>query len=235
MKTGDALYCWESDIDGQIGNGESSQTTYPTPVLVRSDIRYVAAGQDHTCAIKASDAGLLCWGRNFDAQLGNGLREHSHSPVNVLAPLAAGVDEVAAGDRHTCARKGAEVCCFGNDYNGAVGANRYGPVEEPTLVAVPSVARIDVGRERSGAVFGDARALKMWGVAYLGNGDGMLSTQPIDVPIDGVAQLAGGYDHTCALKTTGEVLCWGKNDSGQLGVGPDVGEQPSPVAIRFDP
>ncbi|WP_437873980.1 hypothetical protein [Sorangium sp. So ce363] len=33
---------------------------------------------------------------------------------------------------------------------------------------------------------------------YLGNGDGMLSTQPVDVPIDGVAQLAGGATSTRA-------------------------------------
>ncbi|WP_437975414.1 hypothetical protein WMF11_46885 [Sorangium sp. So ce295] len=235
VKTGDELYCWGSDEEGQIGNGAAEQSGYATPLLVRSDIRQVAAGQDHTCAIKASDGGVLCWGRNFDGQLGNGGQTSSPSPVNVLAPLAAGVDEVAAGDRHTCARKGAEVYCFGNDYNGAVGANRSGPVPEPTLVAVPRATRIDVGRERSGAVSGDARALKMWGVAFLGNGDEGLSTQPVDVPINGVAQLAGGYQHTCALKTTGEILCWGENAEGQLGVGQGVGTQPSPVAVKFEP
>lgn len=234
VKVGDELYCWGSDAAGQIGDGEA-QSGHGTPFLVRNDIRQVAAGQDHTCAIKASDGGLLCWGRNFDGQLGNGGQQSSPSPVNVRPPLAAGVDEVAAGDRHTCARKGAEVYCFGNDYNGAVGVNRYGPVLEPTLVAVPHATRIDVGRERSGAVSGTARTVKMWGVGYLGNGSGALSSQPVDVPINGVAHLAAGYEHTCALKTTGEILCWGENAEGQLGVGPEVGDQPSPVMVKFDP
>ncbi|MDC0679220.1 RCC1 domain-containing protein [Sorangium atrum] len=104
VKTGDELYCWGSDEEGQIGNGAAEQSGYATPLLVRSELRQVAAGQDHTCAIKTSDGGVLCWGRNFDGQLGNGGQEASPSPVNVLAPLAAGVDEVAAGDRHTRAR-----------------------------------------------------------------------------------------------------------------------------------
>ncbi|WP_437967159.1 hypothetical protein WMF04_47710 [Sorangium sp. So ce260] len=234
VKTGDDLYCWGADEDGQLGNGEPPYTA--TPTFIRSDVRQVAGGQDHTCAIKASDGGLLCWGRNFDGQLGTGVRGDSTSPIEVQAPLAAGVDEVAAGDRHTCARKGVEVYCFGNDYNGAVGADRYGPVPEPTLVVVPQAAQIDVGRERSGAVFGGARGLKMWGVGALGHGEPGLSTQPVDVSLDGVAQLAVGYNHTCALRTTGEVLCWGENSLGQLGVGLDiVEEQLSPVAVKLAP
>ncbi|WP_437576858.1 hypothetical protein [Sorangium sp. So ce887] len=235
VKTGDELYCWGSNQEGQLGKGESGQSEYITPTLIRSDSRQVASGQDHTCAIKASDGGLLCWGRSFDGQLGTGSQESASSPVPVLAPLAAGVEEVVAGDRHTCARKGVEVYCFGNDYNGAVGADRYGPVLEPTLVVVPRAAHIDVGRERSGAVSGEARALKMWGVGPLGHGEGGLSSQPVDVPLDGVAQLAVGYYHTCALRTTGEVLCWGENTQGQLGVGLEVEEQLSPVAVKLAP
>ncbi|MGK3998518.1 hypothetical protein [Sorangium sp. So ce1024] len=235
VKAGDELYCWGSDAEGQLGNGTSSDDAHATPTLIRSDIRQVASGQDHTCAIKASDGGVLCWGRNFDGQLGTGSQTDAESPVAVNAPLAAGVDEVAAGDRHTCARKGVEIYCFGNDYNGAVGVSTFGPVPEPKLVAVPGVMHIDVGRERSGAVSGDAGQLLMWGVPYLGDGDTMLQPQPVRANIDGVAQLAVGYDHTCALKTTGEVLCWGENNHGQLGVGIDVAAQPSPVLVRLAP
>jgi alpha-tubulin suppressor-like RCC1 family protein len=38
-----------------------------------------------------------------------------------------------------------------------------------------------------------------------------------------VRQLALGDQHTCALRDDGRVLCWGLNDSGQLGHNTNVG------------
>lgn len=44
---------------------------------------------------------------------------------------------------------------------------------------------------------------------------------PADAPSTGnaVIQLVAGEQHTCALRADGAVKCWGRNDSGQLGVG----------------
>jgi alpha-tubulin suppressor-like RCC1 family protein len=35
-----------------------------------------------------------------------------------------------------------------------------------------------------------------------------------------VLQVSGGVNHSCMVLKTGQVLCWGANDSGQLGGGP---------------
>ncbi len=46
----------------------------------------------------------------------------------------------------------------------------------------------------------------------------------------GALQVAGGYQHTCALLTSGEMKCWGENFRGQLGLGDtqDIGDSRTP-------
>jgi alpha-tubulin suppressor-like RCC1 family protein len=49
-------------------------------------------------------------------------------------------------------------------------------------------------------------------------------------PLTGVARLVAGYSHVCAFKTGGEILCWGRNNDGDLGDGA-FGHRGFPVPI----
>ena len=53
-------------------------------------------------------------------------------------------------------------------------------------------------------------------------------------PLGGLAQIAAGTSHTCALTTAGSVECWGSNEWGQIGNGA-ISSYPSPGAVETAP
>lgn len=80
----DTLKCWGNDLDGQLGDGNT--TSLFTPVAVTalassSKLTSLALGEKHTCLITATD--ILCWGYNASGQLGNGSTNDSLTPVSV--------------------------------------------------------------------------------------------------------------------------------------------------------
>lgn len=55
---------------------------------------------------------------------------------------------------------------------------------------------------------------------------------PVPVPVSGITDataVAAGLGHVCAVRT-GDVVCWGRNDFGQLGDGSETGS-PIPVPV----
>jgi len=55
-----------------------------------------------------------------------------------------------------------------------------------------------------------------------------LAPLAIDV-LDGVAAIATGGDHTCALMESGGIRCWGSSVFGQIGVSPPDSTRPKLV------
>ncbi|MCH7698846.1 MAG: hypothetical protein IH865_07910 [Chloroflexi bacterium] len=232
VTTASAAKCWGDNTYGQLGRGLGTGGTTPLEVsgLGSGTVDVSTSGTSrHACAV-TSAGGVRCWGINGAGQLGidsdagpetcPGPTPCSRIPLDVVG-LTSGVASVAIGESHTCAVTTAGGAkCWGANNRGQVGDGTQVRRLTPANVAglATSVASISAGAAHSCAVTTDD-GVKCWGDNGIGQlGDGTLSgrTTPVDVSglTSGVAAVAAGQNHTCALTTTGGVKCWG---SGPLG------------------
>ena len=79
--------------------------------------------------------------------------------------------------------------------------------------------------------------VRCWGNnvhGQLGDGTREPRRSPVQVPVEGAAELCAGRDHSCARLQDGTVSCWGLALEGQLGDGEShrpEGSHPLPVAV----
>ncbi|HEY2832564.1 MAG TPA: hypothetical protein VGJ14_09075 [Sporichthyaceae bacterium] len=216
-----AVQCWGHGRAGQLGNGQSRNSTTPvTPAGLNSGVIAISSGGFHTCAI-LSDAGLKCWGLNEYGELGNGSTGLEPRPVDVtgIGPVA----QISAGGAHTCAitTQGAALC-WGFNHWGQLGdasiADNWSPT--PVTGLDSGVSQIDAGAYHTCARTTDG--LECWGQNLFGQfGDGGNNGLAAPRRVEGLEgdahDVVAGWFHNCAISGQGDVVCWGRNHYGQLG------------------
>ncbi|RYE42381.1 MAG: IPTL-CTERM sorting domain-containing protein [Hyphomicrobiales bacterium] len=231
-----AVQCWGWNPQGQLGDGTTTQRTAPVPVNgLGSDVASLAVGANHTCAVTTIGA-VQCWGNNGNGQLGNGSLNNSSSPVAVSG-LGSGVASLAAGFAHTCALTNAgSVQCWGNNGYGQLGNDPTTDSRTPVPVSGlgSRVVALAGGFGHTCALTA-ASSAQCWGYNSVGQlGDGSTTDHGTPEPVaglgSGVAALASGNVHTCALTRDGAVQCWGNNNGGQLGDG-TTSKRPTPAPV----
>lgn len=158
------------------------------------------------------------------------------------------VAQVTAGGHHSCARlTNGQARCWG--------ANGYGQLGDGTLTSrtrpasvnagggtgrLTAVAQIAAGGFHTCARLTNGLAA-CWGRNNRGQlGDGTFTTRRrptlVSNPagsgwLTGVAEVSTDDQNSCARLTSGQVVCWGDNASGQLGIGAATTPRPRPVTV----
>jgi alpha-tubulin suppressor-like RCC1 family protein len=195
LKQDGSIYCWGANDLGQLGDGTTDGSTSPVMVadgeMVNDGVTAVAAGWNHTCAVKDGEA--YCWGSNDLGQLGagdlgvggGGPAADPSEPVKALQgamPATTGVTTISAGQGHTCALNDSMVFCWGADGDEGV----LGDGADADSAVPVKVADGDMGNSGVSAVFASSEfhtcavkdgAVFCWGSNDVGQiGDGAAGT-----------------------------------------------------------
>jgi len=203
--TVDAAYCWGNNADSQLGDGVADHAggceTYmgsgydcalsAQAVTLPTGVMFtqIAPGGSHVCAV-GDDGSLYCWGANNYGQLGLGDQVGVGLPTLVIdATDGDPVVQVETGPDFSCARM-----TSGKVF--CFGDNAEGQLGDD----MPS----------HGVGVGDCTAPMATDCSF----------DPVEVMgLAGVTDIGAGRAHMCALRSTGDVVCWGRNTKKQLGDG----------------
>jgi len=236
--------CWGGNSSRELGvDTEPSDCpgqTFPCSVNPRlvagvEGAVEIGAGERFACAL-AGTGEVYCWGSNSQGQLGiadnagssAAQRVRFRAAVAEPSVILTGVDKLAVGRSHACARVASThglVCWGGGDNEkseiplaGSLGSNVAVPMDISA-----GVEQLAIGHAHGCFIDPDS-ALWCWGW----NQSGQVGLDPAAVPstvtpsrviASGVTDVAAGGAHTCAL-VNGALECFGSAFAGQLGLGP---------------
>ncbi|HEU0015526.1 MAG TPA: Ig-like domain-containing protein, partial [Longimicrobium sp.] len=221
-------WCWGTGLQGALGisttGSQSPPVHSPVPHRVAGGHAWISisAGGDQTCGITWAGR-AYCWGANFQGKLGLGFGDdvHRYAPAPVATTQTFFTVSTSGDD--TCAlTPSGEAWCWGYGYRA--------PAPVPGGIAFESVS---VGAGQACGV-SRAQGLYCWNPRFNG------APAPVAAGTSFASVSVGGFAGSdnpafaCARTVQGATLCWGNNESGQLGNGTTT-PSATPVPVGPDP
>jgi len=244
LKNDSTVWAWGDNFYGELGEGDTLDKYTPVQVGGITDITAISAGWYHSLALK-NDSTVWAWGTNWDGQLGDSTNVGRYTPVQVRGfgnvGYLTGITAIATEGWHSLAlKKDSTIWAWGWNHYGQLG-NNTGIDSTPVKVGfLNKITAIAVGNAHSLALKNDS-TVWAWGfngAGELGDGNTIDRMAPVQVRgpgnvgfLKGIIAIAGGGNHSLALKNDGTVWTWGYNIYGQLGDGTTI-NRTTPVQVN---
>ncbi|MFL5540890.1 MAG: RCC1 domain-containing protein [Longimicrobiaceae bacterium] len=222
-----AAYCWGNNVDGQLGNGTTGNSTTPQPVSGGLTFTQLSVAGQRVCGV-ATGGSAYCWGNNEFGALGattTGQCAHNAAdsrpcstvPVAVSGGISFASVSASRSSYFVCGLTAAGAAyCWGHDEHGwgTLGSGVPGDAASPVAVAGShTFSQIAAGDTYACGI--EAGTVYCWGNDFFG----INSTTPAAIPGTLSFTSIDAMEHTCGFATDGKVYCWGRNTEGQLGDG----------------
>lgn len=219
-------------------NQTISTTPKPARAKLAADrppvVSRLAAGNGFTCFVHSGK--VYCVGKNDRGQLGRGTTE-SATTAAAIAGLPLDMRSVFAGESHACGLSATGgLFCWGDNRFAQLGSGAT-TESSPTPAAVTGlssgVQSVGLGARHSCAVHDGV--VKCWGAndfGQLGDRSTIQRATPVasHLPAYGYSIVAAARDTTCANSVDFGLVCFGKNDRGQLGAATGIPFTSTPYA-----
>ena len=178
------------------------RSTEITISLPRDPFLAVSAGIFYTCALRFRSGAIECWGSNT---------------YGVLDAPAGSFTAVSVGATHNCAlRESGEIACWGN--------NEHGQTDAPAgndFIAVSAGGDHTCAIRKGGEIecwgSNDRTVTTRWESEphVYREGTRIVYGGQLDAATGRFSAVSAGGAHSCAIRTNGEIACWGDNAAGQ--------------------
>ena len=221
IKTDGTLWSWGYGGSGQLGTGNSGSVLNPAQVGTGTTWRSVSCGSNHSYAIKIDNT-LWVWGLNSSRELGlfNNGTDQEYPTLRTGSWLTSG-----SGAYHGLAvRVGGTLYAWGDNGMGRLGLGTNTQVSNSTQVGTDTDwLKVVAGQYQTMAIKSDG-TLWSWGYNNYGQlgqgttGGNYYSPTQVGTATDWQDVALGSY-FGAAIKASGEIYTWGRNEYGQLGHG----------------
>lgn len=212
----ETVRCWgDPSVLGDFTSGTPTNPgATPVPLTGIGTVADIGISNYGTCFIDATSA-VRCFGNN--------------SATPELVPDVTGAKKIVVGDDRRCAiLTSGDLSCWGDNF--ATGSG-------PTTYEIPGEDVVAASSQFFSAfALGSKGTLLSWGAERysLGRNTAVspdLTPSPVlDLPP--IMQYASSDNHVCALTPDGHLYCWGRADTGALGLG-YVRHEFKPVEVAF--